>query len=100
MRECGGKRVVFSSTCVTYGEPAKVPIDESLPNNPTNPYGASELAFERALTWVESAYGLRYASLRYFNAAGVTERCGQVHDPETHLIPLVLHTAAGAREAV
>ena len=98
MRECGVKRLVFSSTCATYGEPAKVPIDESLPNNPTNPYGESKLAFERALKWFDSAYGLRYASLRYFNAAGATERCGEMHDPETHLIPLVLQTAAGARE--
>ncbi len=100
MRECGVKRLVFSSTCATYGEPAKVPIDESLPNNPTNPYGESKLAFERALKWFEGAYGLRYASLRYFNAAGATERCGEMHDPETHLIPLVLQTAAGVREEV
>src|SRR2546426_330371 len=100
MVECGVKRLVFSSTCATYGEPAKVPIDESLPNNPTNPYGESKLAFERALKWFDSAYGLRYASLRYFNAAGATERCGEMHDPETHLIPLVLQTAAGVREEV
>src|SRR5438270_973446 len=99
MRECGVKRLVFSSTCATYGEPARVPIDESLPNNPTNPYGESKLAFERALKWFDGAYGLRYASLRYFNAAGATERCGEMHDPETHLIPLVLQ-AAGAREDV
>ena len=100
MRECGVKRLVFSSTCATYGEPATVPIDESLPNNPTNPYGESKLAFERALKWFDSAYGLRYASLRYFNAAGATERCGEMHDPETHLIPLVLQAAAGVREDV
>ncbi len=100
MRECGVKRLVFSSTCATYGEPARVPIDESLPNNPTNPYGESKLAFERALKWFDDAYGLRYASLRYFNAAGATERCGEMHDPETHLIPLVLQTAAGLREEV
>src|SRR2546429_9192544 len=100
MRECGVKRLVFSSTCATYGEPAKVPIDESLPNNPTNPYGESKLAFERALRWFDSAYGLRYASLRYFNAAGATERCGEMHDPETHLIPLVLQAPPGVRENV
>src|SRR6266568_5057432 len=64
MRECGVKRLVFSSTCATYGEPAKVPIDESLPNNPTNPYGESKLALERALKWFDRAYGLRYASVR------------------------------------
>ncbi len=100
MRECDVKRLVFSSTCATYGEPAAVPIDESLPNNPTNPYGESKLAFERALKWFDGAYGLRYASLRYFNAAGATERCGEMHDPETHLIPLVLQAAAGVREEV
>ena len=100
MRECGVKRLVFSSTCATYGEPATAPIDESLPNNPTNPYGESKLAFERALPWFDGAYGLRYASLRYFNAAGATERCGEMHDPETHLIPLVLQAAAGVREDV
>src|SRR3989442_11308750 len=100
MRECGVKRLVFSSTCATYGEPAKVPIDESLPNHPTNPYGESKLAFERSLKWFEGAYGLRYASLRYFNAAGATERCGEMHDPETHLIPLVLQAALGRREKI
>src|SRR5690348_5839953 len=81
MRDCGVKRLVFSSTCATYGEPATIPIDEGLPNDPTNSYGESKLAFERALKWYERAYGLRYASLRYFNAAGATERCGEMHDP-------------------
>ncbi len=100
MRECDVKRLVFSSTCATYGEPARLPIDESLPNNPTNPYGEAKLAFERSLKWFEAAYGLRYASLRYFNAAGATERCGEMHDPETHLIPLVLQATAGVREEV
>jgi len=100
MRECGVQRLVFSSTCATYGEPEKVPIDETAPNNPTNPYGESKLAFERALRWYDNAYGLRYASLRYFNAAGATERCGEWHNPETHLIPLVLQVAAGTRSQV
>lgn len=100
MRECNVTRLVFSSTCATYGEPERVPIDETLPNHPTNPYGESKLAFERALRWFEGAYGLHYASLRYFNAAGATERCGEMHDPETHLIPLVLQAAAGARADV
>ena len=100
MRECGVQRLVFSSTCATYGEPEKVPIDETAANNPTNPYGESKLAFERALRWYDNAYGLRYASLRYFNAAGATERCGEWHDPETHLIPLVLQVAAGTRTQV
>jgi len=77
-----------------------MPIDEGAANNPTNPYGESKLAFERALRWYENAYGLRYASLRYFNAAGATERCGEWHNPETHLIPLVLQVAAGMRSDI
>jgi len=100
MRDCAVKRLVFSSTCATYGEPDTLPIRESTPNHPTNPYGESKLAFERALPWYERAYGLRYASLRYFNAAGATERCGEWHNPETHLIPLVLQVAAGMRSDV
>jgi UDP-glucose 4-epimerase len=100
MRDCGVKRLVFSSTCAIYGEPETLPISETALNRPTNPYGESKLAFERALPWYERAYGLRYASLRYFNAAGATERCGEWHDPETHLIPLVLQVAAGLRSDV
>jgi len=100
MRECEVKRVVFSSTAATYGEPEKQPIEETDPTNPTNPYGESKLAFERALRWYESAYGIRSASMRYFNAAGATAQCGEMHDPETHLIPILLQAAAGRREAV
>jgi UDP-glucose 4-epimerase len=100
MRDCDVKRLVFSSTCATYGEPEALPITETAGNHPTNPYGESKLAFERALPWYEGAYGLRYVSLRYFNAAGATERCGEWHDPETHLIPLVLQVAAGIRPEV
>ena len=100
MNECGVRKIVFSSTAATYGEPAKQPIEETDPTNPTNPYGESKLAFEQILKWYEHAYKLRYASLRYFNAAGATERCGEVHDPETHLIPIALQAAAGRREAV
>jgi UDP-glucose 4-epimerase len=100
MRACDVKRLVFSSTCATYGEPDKLPITEEAPNRPLNPYGESKLAFERSLKWYEQAYGLRYASLRYFNAAGASESCGELHDPETHLIPLVLQAATGAREEV
>jgi UDP-glucose 4-epimerase len=100
MNECGVKRLVFSSTAAVYGEPPKQPIQETDPTNPTNPYGETKLAFERALRWYEQAYGLRYVSLRYFNAAGATERFGEDHDPETHLIPIVLQTAAGQREYV
>src|SRR6478672_10933219 len=97
MRDCDVRRLVFSSTAATYGEPEKQPIAETDSTSPTNPYGETKLAFERALRWYEHAYGLRYASLRYFNAAGATERCGEWHDPETHLIPLVLQAAAGSR---
>ena len=100
MVRAGVKRLVFSSTAATYGEPAKQPIEEEDANKPTNPYGESKLAFERALPWFEGAHGLRYASLRYFNAAGASERAGEHHDPETHLIPLVLQVAAGRRAEV
>jgi UDP-glucose 4-epimerase len=100
MLETGIKRIVFSSTAAVYGEPLKQPIEETDPTSPTNPYGESKLAFERALHWLEKAHGLRYASLRYFNAAGATERCGESHDPETHLIPIVLETAMGKQPHV
>ena len=100
MRDTGVRRLVFSSTAAVYGEPEKQPIEEIDLTNPTNPYGETKLAFERALSWHETAYGIRYASLRYFNAAGATERCGEGHDPETHLIPLVLKAAVGLREQV
>lgn len=100
MLACGVKKIVFSSTAAVYGEPEKQPISESDPTNPTNPYGESKLAFERAMHWYERAHGLKYASLRYFNAAGATENCGEVHDPETHLIPITLQAAAGKRSHV
>src|SRR2546423_5590807 len=100
MRESDVKKLVFSSTAATYGEPAKQPIEEADPTSPTNPYGESKLAFERALRWYENAYGIRYASLRYFNAAGATKQFGESHDPETHLIPLVLQAANGTRPDV
>lgn len=100
MRDCGVRKLVFSSTAATYGEPEKQPSEEADTTNPTNPYGETKLAFERALSWFERAYGMRYASLRYFNAAGATERFGEWHDTETHLIPLVLQAAAGARPDV
>jgi UDP-glucose 4-epimerase len=100
MRDCGVSRIVFSSTAATYGEPEAQPIFESAPTNPTNPYGESKLAFERAMHWYEQAYGLRYASLRYFNAAGASEKCGEDHDPETHIIPITLQAATGKRPHV
>jgi UDP-glucose 4-epimerase len=83
-----------------YGEPVKQPIEESDPTVPTNPYGETKLAFEHALRWYGNAYGLHHVSLRYFNAAGASDRCGELHDPETHLIPIVLQVAAGERERV
>jgi UDP-glucose 4-epimerase len=94
------KKIVFSSTAAVYGEPEAQPIAESAPTNPTNPYGETKLAFERAMHWYEGAYGLRYASLRYFNAAGATEKCGEDHDPESHLIPITLQAATGKRAHV
>ena len=100
MRECGVKKIVFSSTAATYGEPESQPIFETAPNNPTNTYGETKLAFERAMHWYEQAYGLRYASLRYFNAAGASEKCGEDHDPESHLIPITLQAAVGKRSHV
>jgi UDP-glucose 4-epimerase len=100
MNEENVRRIVFSSTAAVYGEPEKQPIEETDPTKPTNPYGESKLAFERALRWYENAYGLHYASLRYFNAAGATHRCGEAHDPETHLIPAVLQAAAGKKSQV
>jgi UDP-glucose 4-epimerase len=100
MRDCGVSRIVFSSTAATYGEPESQPIFESAPNNPTNTYGETKLAFERAMHWYERAHGLRYASLRYFNAAGASEKCGEDHDPETHIIPITLQAATGKRAHV
>ena len=100
MRECDVSRIVFSSTAATYGEPLSQPIYETAPNNPTNPYGESKLAFERAMDWYERAYGLRYVSLRYFNAAGASEKCGEDHDPESHIIPIALQAATGKRSHV
>ena len=100
MRSAGVDRLVFSSTAAVYGEPARQPIAEEDPQQPTNPYGATKLAFEQALPWYQHAHGLRSISLRYFNAAGATDRHGERHDPETHLIPLVLEAAAGRRPHV
>src|SRR4051812_20715461 len=95
MVETGVKNLVFSSTAAVYGEPEKQPIEEQDPTAPTNPYGATKLAFEHALPWYARAYGLRSISLRYFNAAGATALCRERHDPETHLIPIVLRAVRG-----
>lgn len=100
MRQVDVKKIVFSSTAAVYGEPEKYPIEESDALAPTNPYGESKLAFENILKWFENAYKIRYASLRYFNAAGASAKCGEQHDPETHLIPIILQAATGEREYV
>jgi UDP-glucose 4-epimerase len=91
----GVKRIVFSSTAAIYGAPEIMPITEETPPSPSNPYGESKLAFERMLRWYDEAYQLRSVSLRYFNAAGASERFGEDHDPETHLIPNILRAASG-----
>ena len=100
MRDTSVEKVVFSSSAAVYGEPDLQPIDERAPTRPTNPYGATKLEFEKALGSYETSSGFRHASLRYFNAAGATENCGEHHNPETHLIPLVLQVAAGQRELI
>lgn len=98
--ENGVKRFVFSSTCATYGDPIRIPIDEGHPQNPVNPYGWSKFMTERILESYDTAYGLKFVALRYFNASGATKRCGEHHDPETHLIPLTLNVAAGESPSV
>lgn len=102
MRDLGIDKFIFSSTCATYGIPESVPIREDHPQRPINPYGASKLMIERMLQDFDVAHGLRSISLRYFNAAGADPdgEIGEAHDPETHLIPLVLDAAAGKRTAI
>lgn len=102
MRQAGVKTIVFSSTAAVYGEPKYTPIDENHQLKPINPYGESKLFFERVLHWYDQAYGIRYASLRYFNAAGADPdgQLGEDHRPETHLIPIVLQAALGKRDKV
>ena len=99
---CGVKKFVFSSSCAVYGIPAALPITEDEPRLPVNPYGVSKLFFEQALEAYDNAYGLHYASLRYFNAAGAEDggEIGELHTPETHLIPIALAAALGQRESV
>jgi UDP-arabinose 4-epimerase len=102
MIDNGVRDIVFSSTCATYGEPTKVPISEDHPQNPVNPYGESKLAVEKILHWYQGAYPLRFAALRYFNAAGADPdgEIGEDHDPETHLIPLAIEAALGRRSGL
>lgn len=94
------KEFVFSSTCATYGEPQYTPIDEKHPQWPVNPYGWTKFMVERALEAYDTAYGLKFVALRYFNACGATGKHGEHHDPETHLIPLILAAANGQRPHV
>jgi len=100
MRASGVPRLVFSSTAAVYGEPTEVPIPETAPPRPINPYGASKLAIDQLIAFTTAAYGLSAVSLRYFNVAGASGLLGEAHAPETHLIPLVLQTALGRRAAV
>lgn len=95
MRQGGVRLFVLSSSAAVYGEPVSIPMDEDHPTHPTNPYGETKLALEKALSWYHAAHGLQFVSLRYFNAAGATEdgRLGEVHRPETHLVPNVLQAA-------
>jgi UDP-glucose-4-epimerase GalE len=99
MRATNVKQIVFSSTCATYGLPEQMPIREDTPQRPVNPYGETKLMVERALHWYGVAHGLRSVALRYFNAAGADPdgEIGEDHNPETHLIPLILDAAAGRR---
>ena len=102
MRRHGCANFIFSSTCATYGNPQYLPIDEAHPQNPINPYGRSKLMLEQVLRDYDQAYGIKNVCLRYFNACGASEDgiIGEDHDPETHLIPLVLEAAVGMRESI
>jgi len=96
----GVTRFVFSSTCATFGPPERIPIDETLPQRPINPYGESKLLFEKILRWYDEIHGLKFVALRYFNAAGATAHYGEDHRCETHLIPNVLKVALGQKPEV
>ena len=100
MLRTGVKKIIFSSTCATYGQPEVMPMTEGLPQRPTNPYGESKLMFETALRWEQERRGLQPVFLRYFNACGATEKYGEDHKPETHIIPNVLKVALGQAPAV
>ena len=102
MRSHGCSKIIFSSTCATYGEPERVPITEDMPQNPINPYGMTKLTVERIFQDYSKAYGLQFVVLRYFNAAGADPdgQIGESHNPETHIIPLVLDAASGKRSDI
>ncbi len=95
MVKAGVRKIVFSSTCATYGYPERTPIAEDTPQRPVNPYGESKLMYEKALGWYQKIHGLQPVFLRYFNASGATRRYGEDHEPETHLIPNVIKVALG-----
>ncbi len=102
MRETGVNKIVFSSSAATYGNVEKMPITEDTPTNPINPYGETKLMMEKMMKWCDLAYGIHYVSLRYFNAAGAYDdgSIGEDHNPETHLIPLILQVPLGKRDHV
>ncbi len=102
MKEHDVKYIVFSSTAATYGEPKQIPIVESDETNPTNTYGETKLAMEKMMKWCDQAYGMKYVALRYFNACGAHENglIGELHNPETHLIPLILQVGLKKRETI
>ena len=100
MIEVGVSNLIFSSTCAIFGPPERVPIDESLPTRPINPYGESKLMFENMLRWYNELHGLKFVSLRYFNAAGASDKFGEHHRVETHLIPNVLKVVLGEKPHV
>lgn len=100
MLQAGVKKFVFSSTAAIYGDPEYTPMDEDHPKHPTNAYGYAKFLVEGSLEWLHRLRGLEYAALRYFNAAGCSERLGEDHHPETHLIPLVLDVALGRRDSI
>lgn len=97
MRKNNCKKIVFSSSCAVYGIPNKLPIKEDFPKNPVNPYGECKLIFEKILEWYDKIFGIKFAALRYFNAAGAAYGIGEKHSPETHLIPLVLAAIKNGR---
>lgn len=102
MDKANVRKIVFSSTAATYGEPEKVPIEESDPTHPTNVYGETKLTMERMMAWFDQVLDIKYVALRYFNAAGahVSGKIGEDHDPETHLVPLILQAALGQRDSI
>jgi UDP-glucose 4-epimerase len=102
MNRAGVKKIVFSSTAATYGEPKSIPILESDTTEPINPYGETKLTVEKMLKWSDKAYGIKYVALRYFNAAGahISGEIGEDHSPESHLIPIILQAAAGVRDHI